>query len=81
MYNIKELVNHPEHYGGDSEYECIKVLEYWNTEEEFLGFCKDNAIKYLCRAGKKNETVQEWKKALWYINKGIEYIENHKTRN
>ena len=73
----KEMVNHPGHYGGDTEYECIKVLEAWNTPEEFLGFCKDNAIKYLCRSGKKDTEIQEWKKALWYTQKGIEYMGKH----
>lgn len=71
----KEMVNHPKHYGGDTTYECIKVLKAWNTEEEFLGFCKDNAIKYLCRSGKKDEEKQEWQKALWYIQEGIKYLE------
>ena len=56
----KEMVNHPNHYGGDTEYECIKVLKAWNTPEEFVGFCKDNAIKYLCRSGKKDEVLQEY---------------------
>ena len=74
----KEMVNHPGHYGGDTEYECIKVLKAWNTPEEFVGFCKDNAIKYLCRSGKKDEDIQEYKKARWYINTLIEYLEDIK---
>ena len=53
----KEFVNHPQHYGGDTTYECIKVLKAWNTPEEFLAFCKDNAIKYLCRVGKKDADI------------------------
>lgn len=73
---VKEMVNHPCHYGGDTEYECIKVLKAWNTPEEFVGFCKDNAIKYLCRSGKKDEDIQEYKKARWYIDTLIEYLEN-----
>lgn len=68
----KEEVNHPERYGGDTTYECIKVLESWLSPEEYKGFLKGNAIKYLCRAGKKDEIVQELKKANWYINKLIE---------
>jgi len=44
-----ETVNHPQHYGGaDNPYEAIKVIEAWS-----LGFCLGNAIKYICRAGKK----------------------------
>lgn len=71
----KEMVNHPKHYGGDTQYECIKVLKAWLSPDEYKGFLKGNAIKYLCRTGKKDETVQELKKALWYIQKLIEVEE------
>ena len=30
----KEMVNHPSHYGGDTTYECIKVLKAWMSKEE-----------------------------------------------
>ena len=73
----KEQVNHPNHYGGDTTYECIKVLKAWNSPAEFIGFCKDNAIKYLCRSGKKDETLQEYKKARWYIDELIKYLEEN----
>ena len=50
---MKEEINHPERYGGDSVYECIKVLKAWLSEEVYRGFLQGNAIKYLCRLGKK----------------------------
>ena len=68
----KKIINHPERYGGDTTYECIKVLAAWLSEEELKGFLKGNAIKYLCRVGKKDEAVQELNKAKWYIDKLIE---------
>jgi len=71
----KEAVNHPLHYGGDTPYECIKVLKAWVSDEEYKGFLRCNAIKYLCRTGKKDEIVQELKKSAWYINKLIESYE------
>lgn len=70
-----EAVNHPLHYGGDTTYECIKVLKAWMSADEYRGFLRGNAIKYLCRTGKKDETVQELKKSAWYINKLIESYE------
>ena len=73
---MTETVNHPAHYGGDTVYETIKVLEAWLTPEEFVGFLKGNAIKYLSRAGKKGnrETVDEDnRKAEWYLNYLIAY--------
>lgn len=71
---MSENVNHPKHYGGDTEYECIKVLKAWLTPEEFTGFCKGNVIKYLCRSGKKDEVLQEAQKAEWYLNKMVEVL-------
>lgn len=66
----KELVNHPQHYGGkDNPYEAIKVIENWN-----LGFCLGNTIKYISRAGKKDDTVQELEKALWYLKREIKTL-------
>ena len=50
---VAEKVNHPDHYGGDTPHEVIKCLEAWLTPEEFLGFLKGNAIKYLSRLGRK----------------------------
>lgn len=64
---LKEQVNHPKHYGGDTTYECIKVLRAWLTDDEYKGFLKGNVIKYLCRAGKKEQELQDVKKALWYL--------------
>lgn len=68
----KEMVNHPVHYGGDTTYECIKVLKAWLSKDEYKGFLKGNAIKYLCRTGKKDEIVQELNKAKWYLERLIE---------
>lgn len=68
----KSVISHPERYGGDTTYECIKVLEAWLPPEQYKGFLRGNVLKYLCRVGKKDETVQELKKAKWYLEKLIE---------
>jgi hypothetical protein len=70
----KELVNHPQHYGGkDNPYEAIKVIEAWN-----LGFCLGNTIKYISRAGKKDDTIQELEKALWYLKRELRKLKDGK---
>ena len=43
--------------------ESIDVLRAALTPEEFKGFCKGNALKYLIRAGKKDDELQDLKKA------------------
>ena len=73
----KELVNHPKHYGGkDNPYEAIKVIEAWD-----LGFCLGNTIKYISRAGKKDETIQELEKALWYLKREIKNLKDVKKES
>lgn len=67
----KEQVDHQQHYGGkDDPYEAIKVIEAWG-----LGFHLGNTIKYIARAGKKDETLQELKKAKWYLDRKISQLE------
>lgn len=61
------IVNHPQHYGGDTVYEAIKVIEAWE-----LGFALGNAVKYICRAGKKGTTLEDLRKAAWYLNRAID---------
>jgi hypothetical protein len=69
----KEMVNHPDHYGGgDNTYEAIKVIEAWD-----LGFCLGNTVKYISRAGKKDETIQELEKALWYLKREIKKLKSY----
>tara|TARA_Y100000592_G_C5477033_1_gene322900 strand:+ start:609 stop:845 length:237 start_codon:yes stop_codon:yes gene_type:complete len=69
----KEKVNHPSHYLKDSGHEVIDVIESWN-----LNFSLGNAIKYIARAGRKDENlkIQDLKKASWYINREIERLSN-----
>lgn len=66
-HELKTDTFHPSRYGGDSKYECIKVLKEWMTVEEYRGFCRGNAIKYLCRIGKKDDPDKELDKAAVYI--------------
>jgi len=68
----KEMVNHPIHYGGEENiYEAIKVIEAWD-----LNFSLGNVVKYISRAGKKNETIEDLEKASWYLGRAIQQIKN-----
>ncbi len=62
----KEMVNHPDHYGGEENaYEVVKVAEAWGLDHDAYLF---NVVKYVARAGKKDPSkeLQDLKKALWY---------------
>ncbi len=62
-------VNHPSHYTSHpSGVECITITEHHN-------FNVGNAIKYLWRAGLKDDVpVKDLKKAVWYIQREIERL-------
>lgn len=70
-------VNHAPHYGGaNNQYEAIKVIEDWQ-----LDFCLGNVVKYISRAGKKDDMLQDLKKAKWYIDRKIYQIEPTKSES
>ena len=64
-------VNHPAHYTDGS----IEVIDF--IEDKKLGYHLGNAVKYISRAGKKDpeKTVEDLQKAVWYLNRFIEKLE------
>lgn len=61
---VPDMVHSPKHYGGkDDPYEVIKVLRAWGHYSNAPRF---NSIKYLARAGKKGDVVEDIEKAIWY---------------
>lgn len=64
-----EKINHPQHYGGDTVYETIKVIEAWQ-----LDFHLGNAVKYISRAGKKGDAKEDLAKAIWYLQRKLDNL-------
>lgn len=61
-----DMVNHPPHYkqGG---IECIDAIKAALTEEEYRGYCKGNALKYIWRERHKGGS-ESLAKAAWYLD-------------
>jgi hypothetical protein len=68
---MSDQVNHPEHY-HPGELECFKVAEAWGLIDDAYLF---NVLKYLARHNKKGSTLDDLKKAQWYLNRRIEVME------
>ena len=63
---VADAIHHPKHYTSD---DCgVEAIEITSL----LPACISNAVKYVWRCGKKDEDLQELKKALWYINYSID---------
>lgn len=68
-----DLVHQPKHYVDGRKYEPRKVIHDWG-----LNFNLGNAVKYLSRAGRKDDILQDLRKAKQYIEFEIEEIEKER---
>jgi hypothetical protein len=76
----KELVKAPQHY-ADRKYQTILVIEDSLSLDEMKGYCKGNVLKYVSRAGKKDKTAQDLKKARTYLEWLIQLEEEGKLKD
>ena len=64
-----DMVNHPKHYtSGTLGIEVINTMEMCTTREEFVGYLRCNALKYISRFENKNG-LEDVKKCAWYVKK------------
>lgn len=73
---LEELdqVNHPAHYtqGG---IECWDAMRACMSEQEFAGYLRGCAIKYLWRCNDKGTCAQDLQKARAYVDKLVELVD------
>ena len=67
MNSSAEQVVKPDHYQGKGGLQAIDVIEAFG-----LGFSLGNVIKYVLRAGKKQDRIQDLEKAMEYLKFEIE---------
>lgn len=70
MNETKDHIN-PGHYGAGGKHECIDVMEQQFGVDAVMNFCCLNAFKYLYRCQKKDNDIENMRKAKWYIDKYI----------
>lgn len=60
----------PKHYENGKDYDLIDVIKDYD-----LSFNLGNVIKYVCRAGKKENELKDLEKAVDYLEREIYYME------
>ena len=70
----EDFVNSPPHYNY-GKIECIEAIEESMTPESFKGYLKGNTMKYLWRYERKGKSVEDLKKAQWYLDKLISEVD------
>lgn len=68
-----EQIKKPKHYTDGRKYEPKDVIRDWK-----LNFNLGSAVKYVARAGRKDDIIQDLKKAQEFIQFEIEAIEEER---
>lgn len=66
---MDDPVEHPAHYTF-GQIEVIEAIEAWQ-----LGFHLGNVVKYVARADRKGNRLEDLKKARWYLAREIQRTE------
>ena len=70
---MEDKIN-PEHYKSGG-IETIEYMQAKMSKEEFYGYIKGNALKYISREGLKSDKltdkIDDCKKAIWYLEQMI----------
>jgi|TARA_R110000823_G_scaffold246925_1_gene370773 hypothetical protein len=64
------MINTPKHYESGENYDLIDIIKDYD-----LNFNLGNVLKYVCRAGKKENEIQDLEKAIDYLEREIEYLD------
>ena len=63
------MANTPQHYQTGKIYDLIDVIQDYK-----LNFNRGNVLKYVCRAGKKEDEVKDLEKAIDYLQRELKYV-------
>ena len=65
----------PTHYKNANEYDLIDVALDYN-----LNFFRFNVLKYICRAGKKEDEIKDLEKAIDYLQRDLENLRKEQAQ-
>jgi hypothetical protein len=68
-------INSPSHYTAGG-IETIDFMKAKSTKEEFHGYLRLTVLKYLSRGPYKQDALEDYKKARWFLNRLIEELDN-----
>lgn len=67
-----DMVDHPKHYTSGN-------IEVWDfIIDQDLNYCRGSAVKYISRAGKKDDAIQDLNKAINFLKREIKRLETGK---
>ena len=68
-------ISHPRHYCDGRKYEPKDVIRDWE-----MNFNIGSAVKYLSRAGRKGDIIEDLEKAKQFIQFEIDYLKQERAK-
>ena len=75
---LNDNVNSPSHYNSGAV-ECIDAIEAMLSPEEYTGYLRGNSLKYRWRFRYKGKPVEDLRKANWYEDRLLKFMEDNKN--
>ena len=73
VFGDTNMVDNPPHYNNGS-IECIEAIEAMLSRDEYIGYLRGNAIKYMWRFRYKQKPFEDLRKARWYEERLIKFL-------
>lgn len=75
----QDMVNHPSHYNQYTQEVIDTITEWIKDYGSVEGYYIGTVLKYLARAPYKGKKLEDLKKASFYLQEAIEYIEKQES--
>jgi len=69
----EDMVESPPHYNNGSV-ECIEAIEAMLSKDEYIGYLRGNALKYMWRFRYKSKPFEDLRKARWYEERLMKFL-------
>lgn len=79
MILSQDMVNHPSHYNQYTQEVIDTITEWIKDYNSVEGYYIGTVLKYLARAPYKGKKLEDLKKASFYLQEAIEYIEKQES--
>ena len=73
VFGDTNMVDNPPHYNNGS-IECIEAIEAMLSRDEYIGYLRGNALKYMWRFRYKQKPFEALRKARWYEERLIKFL-------
>lgn len=73
VFGDTNMVDNPPHYNNGS-IECIEAIEAMLSRDEYIGYLRGNALKYMWRFRYKKKPFEDLRKARWYEERLIKFL-------